>query len=1299
MRKFSTQKPFLLGMFLAATFFAQAQQLADTELKQLISKNAARLHLSATDINDAIINSSFADAATGLRYIYLQQGYQSIGVFNQVMTIALRNDVVAFNSGVFISDIATKVPVAQPNISSAEAVRKTAAYLSLTVPAEVNMIEDRFATDKKFVFGPSGIAKQNIEAKLVWVQEDDGTTVHLAWDVSIDVLGSPDWWNVRIDALSGEFVNKNNFTVYDRFEKFDDGRNDDKKSVVNPTILPLPATDIFRKKNTSIPPILLRGTQTVTSATYRVITFPNESPYAANPALDTNPWEKAGPGNPATTYGWHYDGTTYYDSTRGNNVHSYLDAANRNSPAKPNFSAVSTTPQPTLTFNYAPNFAVQPADSITRLHMITNLFYWNNLMHDVTYQYGFNEASGNFQFSNVFGETNRGGAGNDYVRAEAQDGSGTDNANFSTPADGSSGRMQMYLWSGPTDFRVTAPPEVAGSYFVKESGFSTNNKLKNIGTFTDTLVYYNDDVTGTAHYACGVPGTPANTIAGKIALIVRGGGCAGGFVEKVKNAQNAGASGVIMINNVPGLPITMGGTDNTITIPAIMISQDDGALLASRLGSVITVTMAAGPDRDGDVDNGVICHEYGHGISNRLTGGRTNANCLGNAEQGGEGWSDYFGLMMTTDWTIAQVTDGPKARPVGNYAEAYPVTGPGLRTYPYSTNMVINPHTYTDVATNTEVHAIGEVWCSAIWDMTWYIIQQENRISPNIYDTTGVSGTGGNIMAMKLVMEGMRLQTCRPGFLDARDAILAADSILYGYKHKCSIWNAFARRGMGVSAVQGLSTSATDQVAAFDIPNALLLTRSIVPATVQIGNNVTVNMNASCQCQVPVTAYVLDTIPAGFSYVSSSAGSAVSGNVVTFFPLNFTTVNETKTLSIVMKAAGPACAVTTSINDNRDGSTIGGLDTTALTGATEWVPSTTRFKSASNAWYAADVAGLRDFVLTSGAFTVGNLSILSFWHYFVLEDKLDGGRIEYSTNGGTTWLDAAPYILQNGYNDTTISTSPWGASQKVFTGVSYAQGSNQFINTLINFSSFSGQSIRIRFRMRTNATNASNQTYEGWFIDDITLNNGCGGLTKAVLINSAQNKMDSVYNPIFITPASLPLNLLSFTAKPVGKTVLLTWQTSVEINTKSFIVEHSTNRTLWSEAGTIAAKGSGGSTYVMYHQQPVEGQNYYRIKMIDKDGSFTYTDIRLVNFSAKGSNLFTIIPNPANTTATLYLDKNIKSGKLTVFDANGRTVQTLTVNNFSNDYQLETGKLAAGTYLVSIKTGTATQTGKLIVSH
>jgi hypothetical protein len=194
-----------------------------------------------------------------------------------------------------------------------------------------------------------------------------------------------------------------------------------------------------------------------------------------------------------------------------------------------------------------------------------------------------------------------------------------------------------------------------------------------------------------------------------------------------------GAIAVIMVNNVPGAPITMGGTDNTIVIPAVMISQSDGAIIAAQLGNNVTVTMGAGIGIDGDLDNGVICHEYGHGISNRCTG--AGSGCLGNAEQGGEGWSDYMALMMVTNWATATINDGPIPRSVGTYAAGQSTSGGGIRSFPYSTNIAVNPLVYA-ASLPAESHALGEVWCEALWEMTWAMIPVDG-INPNIFNAAG----------------------------------------------------------------------------------------------------------------------------------------------------------------------------------------------------------------------------------------------------------------------------------------------------------------------------------------------------------------------------------------------------------------------------------------------------------------------------------------------------------------------------------------------------------------------------------
>ena len=210
-------------------------------------------------------------------------------------------------------------------------------------------------------------------------------------------------------------------------------------------------------------------------------------------------------------------------------------------------------------------------------------------MHDVMYQYGFDEVSGNFQNNNL----GRGGIGNDFVKAEALDGGGSNNANFSTPVDGSSGRMQMYVWSLVSEnspLTINTPPSIAGDMFAVESAFSTANRLEDLGLTTGDLVLVNDAVGGT-HEACGTISNE-ESLAGNIAVIDRG-NC--NFTVKVKNAQDLGAIAVIMINNVAGDPFGMGGTDNSIVIPAVMISLEDGDLLKAVLDTACLLYTSPSP--------------------------------------------------------------------------------------------------------------------------------------------------------------------------------------------------------------------------------------------------------------------------------------------------------------------------------------------------------------------------------------------------------------------------------------------------------------------------------------------------------------------------------------------------------------------------------------------------------------------------------------------------------------------------------------------------------------------------------
>ncbi|MGI4864364.1 MAG: M36 family metallopeptidase [Janthinobacterium lividum] len=1049
--------------------------------------------------------SSAHTEASGLLYAYPQQLQAGIPVYNQVVTLVFKNGKLVHHAGGFLAAKAFAGQSAAPRVPAARAVAMALATLPGRPEVRPATQDSPTGPDQQQRFAPAGVARRPIVARLVWAR-DKNQQPRLAWNVNVDVLASADWLNIRVDAATGQILGQDNWTV-----------NEKAVHPATSAAATAPRTvagSAHQPKNVLASPL---RTQAVTSASYRVVAFPGERPDVNTPTIDTNPWLRAGAGNNATTYGWHYDGTTDYTITRGNNVAAYDDAASINAPG--NYAPSQTTSAP-LSFLYQPNFTQAPTVANNRNAAVTNLFYWNNLMHDVMYQYGFTEAASNFQASNL----SRGGLGGDYVNAEAQDG-GSNNANFATPPDGTSGRMQMYLFNGAIPaytINVTAPATVAGNYAATESGFSTNNKLATRGPISGQLALYADAGSNpTTYLACGMYGgtTP---LTGKIALLYRG-SC--DFVVKVKNAQLAGAIAAVVINNTSVPPIVMGGTDNTITIPAVMITQADGATLAAQIANGVQVTLpkpitVAGPQLDGDYDSGVMSHEYGHGISNRLTGGGTNTSCLYNAEQAGEGWSDFFALMMTTDWTTAQTTDGAKARPVGTYVQGQSPTAAGIRRYPYTTDMTVNPLTYAYMATSPEVHNIGEIWCTTLWDMTWNIIQMQGTIEANLYNSTS---TGGNAVALNLVMQGLKLQPCQPGFLDSRDAILAADSLLYNGRYHCAIWGAFARRGMGFSAREGASTSATDQTVAYDLPGVTLRKHT----TPLAGNQFNITLSASCDCQPPAPVSITDQLPTGLQYLSSTGGT-LSGNTVTFSGLNFT-AGQQRTFQIqAQTATGAGCAIALPVNDDRETNTAGGFTAAVVTagGGNAWAPTTTRAHSGTTAWAAIDPSASSDVTLTSAAFTPTGFSVLSFYHFFSTESIYDGGMVAISVNNGA-WQDAAAYFLQNGYN-SVFATGTTSAGKPCFSGISSElSGPAAFQQSVLNLTSFSGQSIRVRFQFQSDNVN-DNGPLPGWFIDDIQVQSGCGGLQQVQLLNSANAVTDSYAQPTFLThcrpssPASRP---------------------------------------------------------------------------------------------------------------------------------------------------------------------------------
>jgi subtilisin-like proprotein convertase family protein len=580
--------------------------------------------------NAITITHQHTSSVSGIKHTYLRQAINGIGVYgteSSIHTDASGKAIVTHNN--LKNKLSNTITSNSASLTATEAIYAVAN----TMGYSINSLEEiayEGGPSKKILFNKGAISENDIPAKLLYYYSKK-TGTRITWELSIKETTGSDWWNFYVDAVSGEIIYKENWTVSCNILGDHNTHNHSNNEKLENNI------------TESIPQSNLAEISAMVGS-YNVYPMPVESPNYGGRSVVTDPDNAT-----ASPFGWHdTNGASgaEFTITRGNNTHAYEDGDN------PGYSPEGGAG---LTFNFPINETYSNANQ-SEDAVITNLFYWNNIIHDVVYQYGFDEASGNFQENNY----GNGGAGSDYVNAEAQDGSGTCNANFGTPPDGGNPTMQMYV--------------------------------------------------------CG--------------------------------------------------------------------------------------------SRDGDLDNGVIIHEYGHGISNRLTGGAGAAGCLGNQEQMGEGWSDYYALMMTIEATDA----GTDARPIGTWLTGSGPNGASIRTYDYSTDFGVNPHTYNDITTESIPHGVGSVWAAMLWDMTWKLIDTEG------FDPDTYNGSGGNNTALVLVTEAMKLQPCSPGLVDGRDAIIAADQAIYGGAHLCEIWEAFAARGLGFSADQGSSNSRSDGTEAFDLP-------------------------------------------------------------------------------------------------------------------------------------------------------------------------------------------------------------------------------------------------------------------------------------------------------------------------------------------------------------------------------------------------------------------------------------------------------------------------------------------------
>ena len=845
---------------------------------------------------------------------------------------------------------------------------------------------------------------------------------------------------------------------------------------------------------------------------------PTLNPVASNlislqnaPFTKNDPWLAAGAG-----------------VTRGNNVDAF---ANLVAPDGYNDGDLRTTTSSAGTFDYAHDPLKQPGDNtIQKSAAVVSLFYLNNFMHDWYYDAGFDEAAGNAQSSN-FG---RGGLGNDAIVAQAQDYSGRNNANMSTPSDGSRPRMRMYIFTAAQALTVTVntPASVAG------------NKTPVAGAQFGPTSFNRSGSVALSSPADGCTGAGAG-VAGKIALIDRG-SCT--FKTKVVNAQNAGATAVVIVNNVTGAPIAMGDdatVPTVVTIPSVMLTQADGNALKGQLpspGVTLTMSSTAGADRDGTIDNTIVAHEWGHYISNRLV---VNANGLNTnmADGMGEGWADFHALLLLVKGSDALLPANANFN--GLYTiGAYSIGGNnaanesyyyGIRRYPYSRDITKNPLMFRHVqngvalpsnpaarfggtgASNAEVHNTGEVWASMLWECYGNLLN----------DTPRLTFDQAQDRMKRYLIAGYKMTPASPTFLEARDALLSAMAA-QDSKDYAACLAGFAKRGAGAGAVSPDRYSTTNLgVVESTIANGAL---AIVGATMTdtqtscdvdgyVDNGETGTLSLTIR---NTGATMLSSITAALSssnpHVAFPNGPNVSipaiapGQQTTIaVPVHVAGATTFETATITISADDPTLQIarpvlqSVTVIINADEKANQSKTDTVETAHTAWTTGNSTGVNAVDSnwrriavsgtdhrWLGPDVATPQLTWLQSPPISVtgtGNFSF-TFRHRFSFETDAsgdyDGGQIQISVDNGATWSDIGG-SASPGYNGTFATYD--GNDNPL-------QGQNGYVKqnaawpsletVTVNLgAAHAGQTVRVRFVIATDTGTSG----PGWEIDDIAFNN------------------------------------------------------------------------------------------------------------------------------------------------------------------------------------------------------------------
>jgi len=183
----------------------------------------------------------------------------------------------------------------------------------------------------------------------------------------------------------------------------------------------------------------------------------------------------------------------------------------------------------------------------------------------------------------------------------------------------------------------------------------------------------------------------------------------------------------------------------------------------------------------------------------------------------------------------------------------------------------------------------------------------------------------------------------------------------------------------------------------------------------------------------------------------------------------------------------------------------------------------------------------------------------------------------------------------------------------------------------------------------------------------------------------------------------LPIELLDFNARLNGPVVDLSWATATEVNNEKFIVERAGADLVWEEILSVPGAGNSSSTLYYYEKDrnPLKGVSYYRLKQVNYDGTYTYSD--MVSVFNPGSALddeLSIYPNPSSGNSVfLRIPEKVngEKGTIEVFDISGKTQLKKDFEELNSIEEIPHNVLPAGVYLVNLRSKSVNQTKKLVI--